>query len=128
MFSHIFYSYPIAITLTNLSTGDYVDVNAAAERLLGYDRDELLAQLNSDLRLAFQHSSGFARATVALTQANGETRVVDVRAFTVNIRNEPHYLPRYTTLRQRSRLNRRSAGPTRSSRRRRGPKTSSWRT
>jgi diguanylate cyclase (GGDEF)-like protein/PAS domain S-box-containing protein len=59
-FSHIFHASPIGISITAISDGRLLDLNAGAEQILGYLKEELLGQPTARLGL-WKHSSERAR-------------------------------------------------------------------
>jgi PAS domain S-box-containing protein len=56
-FSKAFRSSPAAITIADLTTGSYIDVNETFERLMGYRRDEVIGKRWDELGLWVDHSN-----------------------------------------------------------------------
>ena len=50
-FSKLFQSNPAASTIVRISNGQFVEINKAAEKLLGYRKDELVGKTSADIGL-----------------------------------------------------------------------------
>ncbi len=55
-FAQLMHASPIAISISNLDRGCYVDVNPAYARIMGYDREEFLGKSSVDLNLWGDHA------------------------------------------------------------------------
>ena len=66
-FATIFRASPVAIGISRLSDGKFLDVNDAFVRLYGYTRDEVVGHTSEELRL--WHTSNRAEVTRQLTEA-----------------------------------------------------------
>jgi PAS domain S-box-containing protein len=103
-FASAFHGSPDYMTISRLSDGVLLDVNAAYERFTGLDRNYAIGKSTLELnlwpeqaeRLALVEalkSRGIARDfPVSLRTANGEIRTCLIDANTFNIGKEPHML------------------------------------
>lgn len=98
-FSKAFRASPAAVTISTLSDGRYLDVNASFQELLGYSRDELLGRSAADLvwpakadRVAFvealREHEAVREMEARLRTKSGETRDVLISAERVRLGDE----------------------------------------
>jgi PAS domain S-box-containing protein len=101
-FATIFHASPVAISLTTLAEGRFVDVNDSFLRLFGYGRDEVIGRTTAELRLwpnpadrtrmvqtlrerrSLRHKEGAFRAR------SGEERYAIVSMELVDLAGAPH--------------------------------------
>lgn len=75
-FSKAFRSSPFSLTISELSTGRYVEVNEGFERVSGYSRDEVIGKRSSDIGIWM--SSADREDLVARVRRDGYFRNVQV--------------------------------------------------
>jgi len=96
----IFQASPAAMSITKLDTGEFIEVNQAFERILGYAREDIIGKsalkiniwknladrerlIPLYLKQGFLHEPG-----LKLVKKSGESRIVDAHFFLLHIGNE----------------------------------------
>lgn len=103
-FMKIFYNNPVAISVTSLSDGKFVEVNDSAIRFYGYDREELIGHTTLELGI-FPHADERARIVDAIKEQgtihnfdatlrskDGVAHDVLVSSELIEFNDEPHIL------------------------------------
>jgi PAS domain S-box-containing protein len=78
-FSRAFHASPVAMTITEAATGVFIDLNEAAENMLGYRRAEVLGKTSTDLGIM---EAPARESLVAQYRRDGKARNQEVRVIT----------------------------------------------
>ncbi|MEN6372254.1 MAG: SpoIIE family protein phosphatase [Armatimonadota bacterium] len=57
IFTKVFRSAPVMISISDLETGQFADINETFERLIGYPRDELIGKTSMDIEMWYDLSN-----------------------------------------------------------------------
>jgi PAS domain S-box-containing protein len=99
----LFGTSPTATVLFKLPEAVMVDVNAAAERLFGHTREELLGRTTLELGIVrgvnleavqaeFKKEGALIRNSLRIYTKSGEERIIASRTFPLEINGKPHAL------------------------------------
>ncbi|MES2305741.1 MAG: PAS domain S-box protein [Gemmatimonadota bacterium] len=109
---HVFQSCPVAISIHRWGDRQFVDVNSAFVRMLGWHREELLGRTTTEVGIIDEAGSAVLRAQLAATgmvrdtmlevhSRDGTTRTVLVGIELVELRREQHALTTFVDMTDR---------------------------
>ncbi len=111
----IFHSASYLMAISKLDTGQYVDINEAFQKALGYSKEEIIGHTSDDIRLFsdFGESNKYIKLIsklksvkdypITLKTKTGEERVYLFSADRVNLENEVYLLTVFTEINAKDR-------------------------